>query len=236
MIQTRAFLVLGLSLIIGLGLFGHQVGKAVQKGRAFDRFLTVRGLAELEVKADLAIWPIKFSARSEQLGPLKTELETAKAKVVKFLLDKGVKQEELNFGLPSVQDREELKANTNTKDMARYLGSYTLVVRSPNVDLVKDAMRDADKLIADNVSLSSNDWDDRSQFLFTRLNEVKPDMIKTATANARTAAEKFAQDSGSRVGAIRKATQGLIEVEDRDPASPERKKLRVVTSIDFFLE
>ena len=104
------------------------------------------------------------------------------------------------------------------------------------MDLVKKAIQRADALLSKGVTLVGNESGDRIEFLFNALNDIKPDMIKEATANARVAAEKFAQDSKSKVGRIRKATQGVLEIEDRDVASPEWKVLRVVTSIDFFLE
>jgi hypothetical protein len=86
------------------------------------------------------------------------------------------------------------------------------------------------------VALSGNEYGDQPEFLFTELNQIKPDMIQEATANARAAAEKFAQDSKTKVGAIRRASQGAMEIEDRDKASPEKKIIRVVTTIDFFVE
>jgi hypothetical protein len=102
------------------------------------------------------------------------------------------------------------------------------------VDIVKKAIQGADALLGKGITLVESG--DRIQFIFNAVNDVKPDMIKEATANARISAEKFAQDSKSKVGRIRKATQGVLEIEDRDAASPEKKVLRVVTTVDFFLE
>ena len=107
------------------------------------------------------------------------------------------------------------------------------------MDVVKKAIQGADALLEKGVTLVGNesgDRMDRIEFIFDAVNDIKPDMIKEATANARAAAEKFAQDSKSKVGRIRRATQGALEIEDRDAASPERKVLRVVTTVDFFLE
>jgi hypothetical protein len=107
------------------------------------------------------------------------------------------------------------------------------------VDTVKKVIQGADALLERGVSLGGdggNGPGERIEFLFTGINDIKPDMIQEATANARAAAEKFAQDSKSKVGRIRKATQGAFEIEDRDAASPEKKILRVVTTVDFFLD
>jgi len=238
MITIRSFVVLGLSLIAGLAIFGAQIGRAVKTGREFDRYLAVRGLSEREMKATLAIWPIRFSAYAEDLGSLKTAMERDRALVISFLKDNGIDAREITQGLPEVSDREDERIQSKAPAMTRYRGVMTLVVRSPNVDVVKKAIQAVDALLEKGVSLAGNENMDRIQFIFDAdaVNAVKPGMIKEATANARTAAEKFAQDSQSKVGRIRRASQGTVEIEDRDVASPERKTIRVVTTVDFFLE
>jgi hypothetical protein len=235
-ISIRSFVVLGLSLVLGLTIFGVQIGRAVRTGREFDRYLTVRGLSEREVKATLAIWPIKFSVAAEGLGALKSMMETNRALVLSYLKETGIDSNEVALGLPEVSDRQDERIQAKTPSLPRYRGAATLVVRSANVDVVKKAIQGADALLERGVALADNEGDNRIQFLFNAVNEVKPDMIKEATANARASAEKFAQDSNSKVGRIRKAVQGVVEIEDLDAASPERKMLRVVTTVDFFLE
>jgi hypothetical protein len=230
MITIRSFLVLGLTIL------GVQIGRAVRTGREFDRYLAVKGLSEREVKATLVIWPIRFSVAAEDLAALKTAMETNRALVLSFLQEKGIDLNEITQGLPVVRDREDERIQANRPSLARYRAVVTLVVRSSNVDVVKKAIQGADALLEKGVTLAGNEFGDRIEFIFNAVNDIKPDMIKEATANARAAAEKFAQDSKSKVGRIRKATQGALEIEDRDAASPERKVLRVVTTVDFFLE
>ena len=111
MVNTRSFLVLGLSLIAGLTVFGMQIGRAVRKGREFDRCLTVRGLAEREVKSTLAIWPIRFSVSADDLGSLKTAMEKSRDLVAAFLMENGIESTEVNQGLPGVCDREDEKSS-----------------------------------------------------------------------------------------------------------------------------
>jgi uncharacterized protein len=232
MANLRSFLVIGLSLVVGLALFGLQIGRAVKKGREFDRYLTVKGLSEKEVKATLAIWPIRFAVVADDLADLKEAMETRRALVISFLETQGIGSEEISHGLPMVMDREDERIQANRPSLVRYRAVVTLVVRSANVDVVKAAIQGADALLEKGVALVGTE----SQFIFDRVSEAKPAMIEEATANARTAAERFAQDSSSQVGRIRRATQGVVEIRDRDAASPERKILRVVTTVDFFLE
>jgi len=236
MFTHRAFLILGLSLIIGLVAFGAQLGHAVKRGREFDRYLSVKGLSEREVKATLVIWPIRFSVFADDLGMLKNAMEKSRLVAISFLNENGIDAGEIAQGLPEVSDREDERIQSNRPSLARYRGIVTLVVRSPKVDIVKKAIQGADDLLEKGVTLVGNESANRTEFIFNAVNAIKPDMIREATANARAAAEKFAQDSRSKVGPIRKATQGTIEIEDRDAASPELKVIRVVTTVDFFLE
>ncbi len=236
MITTRSFAVLGVLLAAGLGIFGVQVGQAVKKGREFDRYLTVRGLAEREVKATLAIWPIRFAVYAEDLPLLKQSIEKTKAVVQGFLSEQGIPADSISYGLPSISDKSEDRYDGEQNQLPRYKAVTTLVVRSNQVDRVKQAIQRADTLLEKGITLVSNDYGDQTQFLFDGVNAVKPDMIREATANARVAAEKFAQDSKARVGSIRRATQGVLEIADRDVATPEIKVLRVVTTVDFFFE
>ena len=73
------------------------------------------------------------------------------------------------------------------------------------------------------------------EYLFSRLNEVKPEMIEEATRNAREVASKFAEDSNSRLGKIRQASQGQFSIEPRDTNNPHIKKVRVVSTVEYYL-
>lgn len=236
MITNRSFLALGVSLILGLAVFGYQVGRAVRTGREFDRYLTVKGLSEREVKATLAIWPIRFSVAAEDLRELRSSMDQNRTRVLDFLKQMGIEDAEITQGLTSVSDREDERIQYSRPSLLRYRGVVVIVVRSTKVDLVKKSIQASESLLSAGVTLAGADSGERVQFLFNAVNEIKPDMIKEATANARAAAEKFAQDSRSQVGRIRKAIQGVLEIDDLDAASPERKVLRVVTTVDFFLE
>lgn len=237
MITTRSFGVLGALLAAGLAIFGVLIGHAVKRGREFDRFLTVRGLSEREVKATVAVWPLQFVVTAEDLPALKSAMERARQAVHGFFQQQQIPAEEISVGLPSVQDRldRDWGAQPNT-GLPRYKALVTLVVRSAAVDVVKRAIQNVDQLLDQGIRLTGNEHGDRIQFLFDGVNGIKPSMIQEATANARAAAEKFAQDSRAQVGAIRRATQGVVEVHDLDVASPERKLVRVVTTVEFFLE
>lgn len=238
MITTRSFVWLGALLAAGLAIFGVQIGHAVQKGREFDRYFTVRGLSEREVKATLALWPVHFEAFADDLPGLKQAMERDRAIVIAFLRAHHLDDDEVRVGLPAMTDRAENNYNKVDAELKRYKAEVTLVVRSAKVDVVKSAIQDLAELLDQGVRLTQAEryGGHQTQFLFEGVNELKPLMIEEATANARAAAMKFAQDSKARVGAIRRATQGVLEIDDRDAASPEQKIVRVVTTVEFFIE
>jgi hypothetical protein len=231
---TRPFAVLGLFLALGLAFFGFQVSRAVKRGRDFDRYLTVRGLSERTVKATVGIWPLRFASNAGALPDLKASIEAHRGLVLDYLKEEGLSPADISFGLPEITDRSEL-AQKDAPPLPRFKAVTTLVVRTTDVGRLKKAIQGIDALLEKGVTLASGE-DDRPQFLFDKVNELKPEMIRDATTNARAAAETFARDSKARVGAIRRATQGVVEIEDLDVATPETKVMRVVTTVDFFLE
>ncbi len=233
--NTLAALVLGALVGLGIASVGWSAAGALRQVRESQRSVSVKGLAEREVDADLAIWPVTFKEAGDDLSELQRRVDAKREVVAAFLVEAGFPREEISFAVPRIQDRQaESTGAPGRPSGPRYLEQATVTVRSRNVAAVKRAMDRSGQLVGRGVMLAQ-DWEARPQFLFTGLNAVKPEMIEQATLSAREAAAKFAKDSGSRVGKIRSASQGLFTVTDRDPSSPERKVVRVVTTVEYFL-
>lgn len=222
-------------VILGLciALAGVAIGIGIYKGRASDRFVTVKGLAEREVKADLAIWPITFRVTGNDLGVLQRDIDAGRAAVTSFLLEAGFQKDAISYSVPRINDTQAFGSNVVTR--YRYVADVTVTTRSENVDLVKATMEKSGTLVGKGVALTADNWQTPTEFIYTALNTIKPEMIETATKDARAAAEKFATDSGSEVGKIRSATQGYFSISNRDANSPDVKLIRVVTSVEFYL-
>jgi hypothetical protein len=231
--MTNAYRLPALILALGLAFAGLCIGIGIYKGRAVDRYVTVKGLAEREVKADLAIWPITFRVTTNDLAALRTGIDQGRAEVTQFLKDAGFPQEVIAYSVPRINDTQAFASNVRT--LYRYVADVSVTTRSNDVDLVKKTMEQSGKLVGKGVVLSADNWQTPTEFLFTNLNTIKPAMIEEATKDARKAAEKFATDSGSEVGKIRGATQGYFSISDRDRNSPEMKVIRVVTTVEYFL-
>ncbi len=225
--------VVGIPVAIGITLAGWFVGNAVFRARATERYVTVKGFSEREVRANLALWPVVFTVTAEDLAALQRRVEESAGKVEAFLL-RDFPAEEISQSAPRIIDREAQRAMHSGRPLERYSAEAVLTVRTAKIDAVRSANARSGDLVAQGVALVRS-YEYNTQYLFTGLDKLKPEMIAEATQDARRAAEQFAKDSGSRVAAIRNAQQGLFSVDDRDAFSPELKKVRVVTTIQFCL-
>lgn len=228
--------VLGLCIGGGVALAGISLGISLKESRKPQRVVSVRGLAEREVDADLAVWPITFAEMSNDLVALNASLSEKRRIITEFLTASGFAATDLSYSTPSINDQHAREYGENrSRPEFRYLGKATVTLRSGNVQQVKKTMEKSGSLVGKGIVVLAEDWNSRTQYFFKALNAVKPGMIEEATRNARAAAEKFAADSGSTLGKIKSASQGLFEITDLDQSTPERKQVRVVTSVEFFL-
>jgi len=227
--------ILGLSLVLGLALLGHLVGLAALSFKAMDRSVTVKGLSEREVPADVAIWPLTFREASNDLNGLFETIQRKNAQIVEFLAGHGIAKEAITISPPAVMDRHAQAYGDTANIMYRYSGGSTVTVYSNDVEAVRNAMKDVIALGKKGVALSGEDYQSQTQFVFSGLAALKPEMIEEATKNARSVAEKFAADSDSSLGKIRSAQQGQFSIENRDSTTPHIKKVRVVSTVEYYL-
>ena len=175
-----------------------------------------------------------FNAAGNDLARVQDEIESDADKVIAFLAQYGLGGDAVTRSAPRIEDHLARGYNGGNRPANRYAAEATVLLRSNDIAAVKQAQQDAGKLVREGVVLL-NQWGAQTQFLFTELNAIKPEMIAQATRAAREAAAKFAEDSGARVGGIRQANQGLFTISDRDAHTPEVKKVRVVSTVDYFL-
>ncbi len=227
----------------GLALAGWFVGHGVFESRPASRYVTVKGISERPAKADLAIWPLRFVATGNELAAVQTTLRKQNDVIRTFLREASIAEDAVEVQGLEVTDVT-AQAWRDAPVQNRFIVAQTLVVRSIDVDAIKAASQRVGELLDAGIVLS-NDQGPQSNvpsYLFTRLNEIKPAMIAEATQNARASAAQFAADSGSRLGGIRHANQGLFQIQPRDPVggiSEEKqidKIVRVVSTIDYLLE
>ena len=213
------------SLIISLGF------KNIMKEK---RTVSVRGLCEREVAADTAVWKLSFSLGGNSLPVLQKEIISQTEIVTEYLKSHGLDESDYSILSPSITDTSvELYIDSSKRNYI-YIAKQTVLVRSGKVAQIKKANADTLELLGKGISVNS-DYDSKVLYDFNGLNQIKPEMIETATQNARQAAEQFARDSQSKVGKIINASQGLFSIEDAAPGLEDLKRVRVVTTVVYQL-
>lgn len=239
--STTRTLILATAIALG-GLF---VGAGFARGRAVDRYVSVKGVAERPVHADLAIWPLRLVAADDDLTRAHSALDADVARVRRFLAAQGIDTANIALQDFSVTDARANQYSGPTAPGSRFVIKQTIVVRSTNPEQVLRASQRVGDLVAAGVVLSSgNEYGSGGgpTFVFTNLNALKPPMIAEATVQAREAAAQFARDSHASLGGIRRASQGVFEILPRDQApgiseeSQIDKTLRVVSTIEYELK
>ena len=228
-------LILGVSIFLGLTSLGYLLGNAAIEFKEYERTVTVKGLSEREYEADIVIWPIQFTEAGNDLEKLYESIERSTDKIRVFLKKNGIKQEGITFTTPSITDKSAQQYGNQAKAEFRYTAVQTVTVYSKNISSVRNVMSSLSALGKQGIVFTRGNYQAQTEYLFTRLNEVKPEMIEEATRKAREVAEKFASDSKSTLGKIRKASQGQFSINARDKNNPHIKKVRVVSTVVYYL-
>lgn len=229
-----AALLLGAGILLGLAALGYLMGSAVDRFKGYERTVTVKGLAEREVPADIVIWPIQFTAASNDLSKLYANIATSSERIEQFLGEQGIAADAVSVSMPAVTDKSAQQYGGQRPEF-RYTALQTVTVYSDQVDKVRAAMEKLAGLGREGIAFSRTNYQGQTEYIFTGLNRLKPQMVEQATVEARRVAQKFAEDSDSVLGKIKRAAQGQFSIRDRDKNNPHIKKVRVVSTIEYYL-
>ena len=225
----------GLFVMIGLVVIGFHISGAVEKYRSYDRTVNVKGLCEKEVKADKVIWPVVYKVMANDIQSVYDQTDRNNAVIVDYLNAGGIDASEITVSVPQISDKFANEYGNNDRAY-RYIATNVITVCTDKVDDVLTLMSKQSDLLKKGIVTGGNSWENPVEFKYEGLNEIKPAMIEEATMNAREAAQKFAKDSDSRLGKIKTANQGTFTIENRDSNTPYIKKVRVVTSVTYYLK
>ena len=241
--------VLGGCLAIGLILSGWLLGTEIKETRLADRYVTVKGLVERTIKSDTAVWALDFKETGNDLQQVFAKSAQDEQTVLKFLIAQDITQPEITLGQVQVIDKL-ANAYGGNNNGPRYIVEQTVTVSSGDVEKIAKAGQKTADLVQAGIALGGGQG---IRYLFNGLNKLKPDMITEATRNARSSASRFAADSGSQVGSIRSANQGVFSISAADGGASGggsddgegggngnadasiMKKVRVVTTVDYYL-
>ena len=222
------------ALILGIGvaLSGYFIYCGIEKIANKDRHVTVKGLSEREVMADKVTWSLSYNVAGNALEFLYESLEPKQEKLIRFLKANGVQEEEIFRDVPSAEDRSSWYNWNEKKDvMARFVVTGRLTIVSSDVEKIMNLRMKQLDLLKQGVLLDNS----YCSYEYTGLNDLKPEMVEEATKNARIVAQKFAEDAGAKLGSICTARQGQFEIES-DEVMPHKRKVRVVTTIEYYLK
>lgn len=221
---------------VGIILMGYLLKCGIDNIAFKDRYVSVKGLAEKEVMADKVVWPMSYKDIGNDLITLYNNINTKNQKIVSFLKSKGVTETEINIAQPQIIDMQAERYNSNPSPY-RYNVTAVITVTSKDVARIRKIMTQQMELLRQGVAIAGgSDYQYNPIYEFTSLNSLKPKMIEEATKNARAVAEKFATDSGSKLGKIQSASQGQFSIDDRDVNTPYIKNVRVVTTVNYYLK
>lgn len=228
-------------LALGVVLGGFFPGYYYYHAKMDSNTVLVKGLAEMNVKADLAVWNIKFVVTGNDVVKAQQEMAAQTVVVKNFLLKNQIAENEISVGLLETTDRMADMYNSGNDNNVRFILTQNMTVKSSDVDKIAATLNKSGELVAKGV-IFSRSYDYPVSYLFTKLNEIKPEMLAQATKNAREAAEEFAKNSGSSVGKIRVANQGVFSILPREQTmytsemQQINKKVRVVSTIEYWLK
>lgn len=226
-------LLAALFIATGIALGGYFVGQGLL-GHNKTSKIAVKGLAEKEVPASIAIWTLSYSANDDQLAEVDRKLAEGATLVKEFLKNAGFEEADIALQPPSLRDHSMESRDKDAQAPAtRFSASQSVLLRTKKAQSVKAAVSATSTLMRQGLMLGSVS---EPRFFFEDLNSVKPGMIEEATKNARVAGEQFARDSNTQLGKLLNASQGWFQIVDRDEATPERKIVRVIVEVEYEID
>lgn len=245
--RLGGWVVLGGCILAGLALAGFFAGRGTERFRSGNRTVTVKGLVEREVKADRAIWTLDLRRAGADLKETQARIGADRAAALAFLKKQGFPDAEIERSpIRTIDKRAREYEQPQGSDSLRYILTTSLVVTTPDVDRVRSALGSTDELLESGVLLGGGEGGPANpRFVVSKFNDLRPQLLAEATKSARAMAQQFASDSGSRVGSIRSANQGMIQIFGSDgndesgtfsPTSTVMKRIRVVSTFEFALE
>ncbi|MBI3888199.1 SIMPL domain-containing protein [Candidatus Nomurabacteria bacterium] len=220
--KNKSFLIISAVLLVFSVIFFLSARAFSDQGK----YVEVKGLSEKIVKADVAIWSVSFDDKSNDIDSLYKSIEKDTLAIQTFLKTKGFDDSEINIAPVNIYQ------DTYKDAVFRYNANTQLSVYTKKVDLVKSSSKETLSLVKQGVTLNQNSIN----FEFSDINSVKPEMLAEAIKNAKDSAAQFAKESGSGLGSVARGNQGVFDITDKDPGSPEYKKIRVVSTLRFLLK
>lgn len=226
------------TLAVAIVIAGFFIYKGLRSFSDKERIVTVRGLSERIVDVDNANLVISYAVGGNEMSEVLKEIERNNKKVKDFVIAKGLTEKEISINVPNIKDKRNQEYGNEYNITYRYYATVKITLISNKVSIVRDIEMNQFDLFKEGVNLIKNDYyyegENNRTYSFTKLNDIKPDMIKESIKNAKKAADEFAQSSNSKIKNIKSAYQGQFEITSTD--DPLKVKVRVVSTINYFVK
>lgn len=232
--DKKSIIIASAVIALGLAIMGNCIRIGLKSFNDSQRTVEVRGLSTREVPATQVTWPIVFKQVGNELPQVYASVAQTNDTIVAFLRANGIAPKDISVSAPQMTDLSTDRYN-NQPIPFNYSVTSVVTVSSADVDKVRALINRQGELMQRGIPIAT-DYSNPITYSYTDLNIIKPEMIAEATKNAREAAEKFADDSESRLGKIKEARQGQFTIDDRDAYTPYIKQVRVVTTLVYYLE
>ena len=233
MLTVKKVFILGVCMVLSSLVLGMMMVRTVKTFKSYDNTVKVRGLCEREVPADSVVMRISYRMQDNDFMALRNSVAVVNEKIVSMLKKSGFDDDEIKYGMADYTDRYgNYYSDSDDKIRYRYMADqYINVFTSKVEDVEKAKSKIESELLKQNIIVSIY-----NSYEYNGLNEIKPSMIAESLENARNAADEFAKNSRSKIGKMRTASQGYFEVENLDENTPQIKKIRVVTTVEYYLK
>ncbi|WP_418990709.1 SIMPL domain-containing protein [Alistipes sp.] len=241
--KIAKYLILGLAAIVCALVLGRSY---TYKFRAQDTIL-VTGLGETQFTSDLIVWSGTLTAEADNVAAGYAQIEQSKRKVQQYLAAKGLPAEAVVFEFVNTDKQYAPVYNANGNWAGQRFTGYQLrqrfIVESADVEKVETISREISSLIAQGVSIEAYAPD----YYYTKLDDVKMGLIEKASADARTRAEKIAQNAGTKIGRVASARMGVFQITGANSneefsaggsfnTSSRQKKARITMRIEYRIK
>jgi hypothetical protein len=234
------------SAIIGLSILltAFVLGNAFKNRNKHNDTISVTGLGSKDFVSDLIVWSGSFIQKDINLKDAYSKLDQDRARINAYMLSKGLKQENIVFTAVDInKEFDEVYDNNGNKIKSEFIGyrlNQTVQIESREVDKVENISREVSELINSGIEFYSN----QPQYYYTKLADLKIEMIAQATGDARQRAEKIAENAGSSVGRLKNADMGVFQIVAQNSSedfswggsfntSAKRKTATITVKLDY---
>jgi hypothetical protein len=219
----------GVALALGLIMSSIVLGWFYTHAKKGDEAITVTGSAKKRIKSDLVVWNAGVSVQSAQLSAAYGQISGEIPKIKQYLVSKGIAEDQMTVSSITTTTLHNKDSNgADTSEITGYSLAQSIEVRSNDVDKIAQIAREATELINQGILIESN----APQYFYTKIGDLKIEMLGEAAKDAKTRAEQIAASTGNSIGAVRSAKMGVLQITPADSTEVSDAGISDTSSID----